>query len=202
MNIIMVNKKRLGVTIIIIGLMLILCVFEKNFEGRLRITALIHNNISSFQEYKGLNGRLSYKLPSGWKTEEYNHIGSEIIYNNSFRDDKSGIHGFIQVWNYNGDLKSFLNHSKNISNRQNISYKEYSVNTIKINEKKGYMLQYTITGDYSNADKEDKEYRAYEYFIKDKDKFFRISFFMDDKDFQESITTVFETILQTFKYKK
>ncbi len=88
MKVLIINKKRFGVTMIIIGLMLILFGLEKNFDSRLKIAALIHNNVSSFKEYNILNGKISYKLPSNWEINEEIINGEDIVYSNSFMDKK------------------------------------------------------------------------------------------------------------------
>lgn len=194
MKVLIVNKKRFGVTMIIIGLMLVLFGLEKNFDNRLKIAALIHNDVSSFKEYNILMDKISYKLPSNWETNEQIVNGQDIIYNNSFIDKKKNMHGFIQVWNYKGDLKTFINHSKEASEGQQIDYTKYNIVPIDINNMKGYLTEYSIL-------KEDKEYVAYEYFLKLEERFIRVSFFVQEEYYQESIQTVFNSILKSIIYK-
>ena len=194
MKVLIINKKRFGVTIIIIGLMLILFGLEKNFENRLKIAALIHNNVSSFKEYNILEGEISYKLPSNWKCTEEFINGEELIYNNRFIDEQKNMHGFIQLWNYKGNLKTFIKCSKDISEKQQIHYTKYNVIPIDINNMKGYLVRYSIL-------KENKEYVAYEYFLKLQERVLRVSFFTEERYYQESIETVFNTIVKSIYYK-
>ncbi|MCS4470432.1 hypothetical protein JQ038_00455 [Clostridium botulinum] len=67
--------------------------------------------------------------------------------------------GFIQLWNYKGDLKAFIKHSKEVSDKQQVDYTKYNVVPVDFNNMKGYLAQYSIL-------KENKEYVAYEYFLK------------------------------------
>ncbi|NFH87002.1 hypothetical protein FC924_09980 [Clostridium botulinum] len=194
MKVLIINKKRFGVTMIIIGLMLILFGLEKNFDNRLKIAALIHNNVSSFKEYNILNGKISYKLPSNWEINEEIINGEDIIYSNSFIDKKNNMKGFIQLWNYKGDLKAFIKHSKEVSDKQQVDYTKYNVVPVDLNNMKGYLAHYSIL-------KENKEYVAYEYFFKVEEGFIRVSFFVPEKYYQESIETVFNTILKNIVYK-
>ncbi len=194
MKVLIINKKRFGVTMIIIGLMLILFGLEKNFDNRLKIASLIHNNVSSFKEYNILNGKISYKLPSNWEINEEIINGEDIIYSNSFIDKKNNMKGFIQLWNYKGDLKAFIKHSKEVSDKQQVDYTKYNVVPVDLNNMKGYLAQYSIL-------KENKEYVAYEYFFKVEEGFIRVSFFVPEKYYQESIETVFNTILKNIVYK-
>lgn len=194
MKLIVLNKKRLGVTIIIIGLMLILFGVQSRFESVLKQTALMQSNIYSLKEYEGLNKTLTYKLPSDWVTVIKSFGGNEIIYHNDFQSSDGKIQGFVEVWNINEDLKSFLEKSKEISEAQNV-VKKYSVNSISINEKKGYEVQYTM------VTQNNINYNAYEYFINDGNKFVRFSFFVRKSNFKENMPTIFKTIVETLNYK-
>ncbi len=195
MKLIIINRKRLGVTIIIIGLMLVLFSLEKNFDARLKFTALIQNNINSLIEYGALNQKFTYKLPAEWSAKEKKFSGNEIIYHNDFNTKDFKIHGFVEVWNLNKDLKTFLEESKKISSEQNL-YKAYEIKPITINDKDGYLINYTII---TSAN---QNYKGYEYFIRNKDKFFRFSFFVREDNFKENMPTIFKTIVQTFAYKE
>jgi hypothetical protein len=195
MKLIIINRKRLGVTTIIIGLMLILLGFEKYFDAGLKFTALMQNNINSLVQYKGLDNKLSYKLPEEWITKEQKFSGQEILYHNDFKTNDSKIYGFVEVWKLNQDLKNFLEQSKKTSSEQNL-YKQYNISPIKINDKDGYLVYYTM------ITSSDIDYKGYEYFIKDNDKFFRFSFFMKESNFKENMPTVFRTIVQTLNYKE
>lgn len=195
MKLIIINRKRLGVTTIIIGLMLILLGFEKYFDAGLKFTALMQNNINSLVQYKALDNKLSYKLPAEWVTKEQKFSGQEILYHNDFKTNDSKIYGFVEVWSLNKDLKDFLEESKKISSEQNL-YKQYNISPIKINDRDGYLVSYTM------ITSSDIDYRGYEYFIKDSNKFFRFSFFMKASNFKENMPTVFKTIVQTLNYKE
>lgn len=195
MKLIIINRKRLGVTIIIIGLMVVLFSLEKNFDERLKFTALIQSNINSLIKYEALGQKFTYKLPAEWGTKEQKFQGDEIIYHNDFNTKDFKIHGFVEVWNLNKDLKTFLEESKKISSEQNL-YKSYEIKPIIINNKDGYLVNYTI------INSSDKDYKGYEYFIRNKDKFFRFSFFVREDNFKENMPTIFKTIVQTFTYKE
>lgn len=195
MKVIVLNRKRLGVTIIIIGLMLILFGLEKNFDGRLKYVALMQSNINSLKQYEGLDKTFNYKLPSQWTTKEEKYEGNEVIYNNTFLSEDAVIHGMVQVWNINEELKTFLDKSKVLSEKYT-SNENYKASPITINKHEGYLVTYTSKTKSGNV------YKAYEYFIKDKNKFMRFSFFVRDENFKESMPTIFKTIVETFNIKE
>jgi hypothetical protein len=196
MKLIIVNRKRLGVMVIIIGLMMILVAFERNFDEKLKFATLIQNNISSLQKYEALDNKLSYKLPADWIVKEQKFHGNEILYHNNFNTKDSKIHGFIECWNIKKDLKAFLEESKKISNEQNILYTEYKLSPININNRDGYLVNYTILTSYNIS------YKGYEYFLRSDNKFFRFAFFVKQDNFKENMPTIFRTIVQTLNYKE
>lgn len=194
MRIIVLNKKRIGVTVIIIGLMLILFGVESKFDSVIKQTALMQSNIYSLKEYEALNKTLTYKLPSDWTTITQNFGGNEIVYHNNFQSVDGKIHGFVEVWNINEDLKSFLEKSKEVSESQNV-IKKYSMIPININGKTGYEVRYTM------ITRNNVPYNGYEYFINDNNSFVRFSFFVRESNLKENMDTIFRTIVETLEYK-
>lgn len=191
---IVINKKKLGVTIIIIGLMIVLLGLEKNFDMRLKFTALMQNNIKYLTQYEGMGNRLKYKLPSKWTCKNQNMFGNEILYHSDFKSEDNKIKGFVEVWNLDGDLKTFLENSKIISQKQNL-YKNYNIRNIEINGNSGYLIEYTLTKELGDS------YKGIEYFLERGTQFCRFSFFVNESDFKENMPTIFETIVKTLEYK-
>ena len=192
MKIIFINRRKVGIIVILLGLMITLMGISKQFDDKLKTTILVENNIKLLDDYNALNGKISYKLPEGWTTREKKLPGGEIIYHNDFQSSDAVIHGFVEVWNSKEDLKIFLENSKKISEEQNI-IKNYKMDSIIINGKKTYLVHYLINVTDNNW------YKAYEYFIDDKDQFYRFSFFTRDVNFKEAYGSIFESIIDTFK---
>jgi hypothetical protein len=194
MKFIIINRRKLGVTAIILGLMVVLFGFGKNFDAKLKEASLIYNNINSLVKYEGLNNTFSYKLPKEWTATE-EKLGDEIIYHNRFTSQDKVIHGFMQVWKYEGDLLKFLELSKETNLKtQPSKYKEYDISSINLNNNKVYLLKYSVDTGNNNY------YKAYEYFIGCTGKFFRFSFFIKEKDFKETMPNIFETIVKTLEH--
>ncbi|WP_435791159.1 hypothetical protein [Clostridium sp.] len=191
MKIIFINRRKVGIIVILLGLMITLVGISKQFDDKLKTTILVENNINLLDDYTGLNGKISYKLPEGWTTREKKFPGGEIIYHNDFQSSDALIHGFVEVWNSKEDLKIFLENSKKISQEQNV-IKNYKMDSVIINGKKTYLVHYLINVTNNNW------YKAYEYFIADNGQFYRISFFTRDVNFKEAYGAIFESIIDTF----
>ncbi|MEW9094538.1 MAG: hypothetical protein AB2417_05595 [Clostridiaceae bacterium] len=193
MRVILINKRRLGVSIIIIGLMLTMFGMQKFFRDRINYTSLMQNNINSLKEYVIKNGEATYSLPDEWNTSEKSFGGEEIIYHNDFQSKDLKIHGFVEMWNLKEDITKFLKKSEEVSKAGN-KILDYKLETIKINNEEWYLVEYTVKNNYGS------KYKANEYFKKNKDKLIRFSFFVLEENFKENMPTLFKTIIQTFKY--
>ncbi|GCD08428.1 hypothetical protein G9F71_001380 [Clostridium sp. FP2] len=192
MRVIFINRKKVGIIVILMGLMITLLGISKGFDKQLKTTILVEHNINLLNDYTALNGKVNYKLPEGWTTKEKKFPGGEIIYHNDFQSSDAVIHGFVEVWRSKNDLKAFLDSSKKISEEQNL-VKNYKLDSIIINGKKTYLVQYLISVTDNNW------YKAYEYFIDDGNEFYRISFFTRNVNFKESFGAIYESIVETFK---
>ncbi|MCB2297620.1 hypothetical protein [Clostridium tagluense] len=192
MRVIFINRKKVGIIVILMGLMITLLGISKGFDKQLKTTILVEHNINLLNDYTALNGKVNYKLPEGWTTKEKKLPGGEIIYHNDFQSSDAVIHGFVEVWRSKNDLKAFLDSSKKISEEQNL-VKNYKLDSIIINGKKTYLVQYLISVTDNNW------YKAYEYFIDDGNEFYRISFFTRNVNFKESFGAIYESIVETFK---
>lgn len=191
MKIIVMNKRKIQVVSVAVILMAILFGIGHIFEEHIKSVSFIQNNIKTLTEYKALNGWLTYKLPSEWMTKIDKLPGNDIIYHNDFQSKDGTINGFVQVWNMKEDLKEFLSKSKQISTKQN-EISNYTVKDININNKEGYLVKYDILSD-------NEPYSVQEYFIKNKNKFIRFSFFVKKSNFKEYYSILFYNIVKTLK---
>ncbi|MBZ9684945.1 hypothetical protein G9F72_001035 [Clostridium estertheticum] len=192
MRIIFINRKKLGIIVILMGLMITLLGISKGFDKQLKTTILVEHNINLLNDFHALNGKVSYKLPEGWTTKEKKFSGGEIIYHNDFQSSDAVIHGFVEVWTSKQNLKTFLDNSKKISQEQN-AIKNYKLDSVIINGKKTYLVQYLINVTDNNW------YKVYEYFIDDGSEFYRFSFFTRNVNFKEAFGAIYESIVETFK---
>lgn len=190
MRVIILNKRRIGVTMIIIGLMVVLLGFEISLDSRLKLATLVQNNISSLKPYEDKG--FSYKLPSEWVTKQRDLHSTEIVYHNEFTSEDNVINGFVEVWDTSEDLKSFLEKSKEVSIKDNV-IKDYNITPIKVKKYNGYLVNYNI------LTSQNVYFKSYEYFIRDKDKFYRFSFFVRSENFKDNMTSIFKIIVETLR---
>lgn len=190
-----INKKRLGVTIIIFGLILVLLAISQKFDNKIKYTAIISTEMPEFKQYISKDKRLTYKLPVSFTTRLQDFSGGEIVYHNDFSSKDNVLSGYVQIWNINEDLKTFLDKSSEISKKQNI-VKGYKIRNYDKNGRKGYEVYYEMlsqNGDY---------YKVFEYFFKTNKGFFRISFSINERNYNEGYMPLISNIVNSINYKE
>lgn len=193
MKIVLIDGKKVVLYFWVVIMIIFITTFGYFFRNRIKYTSLIQSEITSLKEYSALNKKVTYKLPSKWITEEKNLGSKEIIYHNEFYSDEQKLHGFVQIWNLNMDLKEFIDNSKIISEQQNIIM-SYTIQETKANKITGYKIEYVI------KTKENSNYRATEYFLKINNEFIRFSFFIRNEDYNNALDKVYDYIVNTVSY--
>lgn len=193
MKFVIVNGRKLGGIIVVVGLMLVLFGIGSNLGSRIRSTAYIQSNMGQLKKYTIDNLNINYMLPVKWVTNIEKFGGNEILYHNDFRDSDNSIWGFIEVWNKKQNLKTFLSTSKRVSEKQN-NIGQYTINQVNIKNEKGYVIEYTLTN------KDNKKFKAIEYFIEHDNKFIRFSFYTNNENYNSNMKSVFKAIVETLNY--
>lgn len=192
MRVLLIDGKKLGVTIILIGLMLIMFGFSKRLDGGLRYVALMQSDMTMLKTYNVLDDKLIYKLPSDWTTS-YEKFGvGEILYHNNFTSKDGKITGSVEFLNTNGEIEDFINRNKTVIAQSN-KLKNYDIQKVKINKSDGYLVNYTAINN-SNIN-----HKCTEYFIETNSGIIRVSFFVIGSNFKENMPTIFRAIVETFK---
>lgn len=183
--------KKIGLALILVGLMMVIVSFGKYFEESLKVATLTQNNIINFKEYEILGGEIKYKLPLSWITKEKLSSHSNEIYNNEFISDTADIYGAIEVVSVaNGE--DILEEC--IADIKGIGVNEYDRDTIKINKMKVDTVEYDIK--FTNSSIK----HAYEYYIPYESNMVKITFIISDDETRENTNVVFENIVKTFSF--
>ncbi|EDS76796.1 conserved membrane-associated protein [Clostridium botulinum C str. Eklund] len=193
MKIIVVNRKKLKIVCILFLLMISIFGVGELIKGQLNPVSFMQNDIKGLKKYTALDGKFSYELPAEWTCKTKSFPGNQIIYHNEFMAKDMSITGFVQVWKDKGDLKRFLENSKEASEKAN-KIKKYKIKKLELEDKKGYYIRYIM-------DINEKEYIANEYFIKYDNGFIRFSFFNKKENYKGDMNTLYTAILKTIQLK-
>lgn len=189
------NKKQLGVTLILIGLMIVLFAAQKGFDDRIKLAALMNSNIADFKQYTIDGTNYSYGLPNDWITEEKNYPGNYIIYNSSFKDKELGLIGYVQLINSKSKVRELV--SSDSKKLKQDKVREYKSKKIELNGKEGYLVSYKEKLNEGKL----LNYNIY-YLNVDNDKNIKVCFSVGQEKYRENLTTIFEAIVETVKTNK
>ena len=193
MHIIFLTKKKVGVITIIIGLMILLFGIGYSFDGGLRFTGLMQNNIYSLKNYDLPKQKFSYKLPSEWATTLRDLSFSGIIYHNEFVSSDSYVSGVVEIISTKEAVNTYIDNSKSFK-EENSFCQSYSTSSVTIQKEKGSLVSYDI----SYTDK--PVYDNRDYYIKKGDNIYKISFSVRKDKFKDSLTSVYDTIVNSMSF--
>ncbi|MGL5243953.1 MAG: hypothetical protein ACRC7R_02075 [Sarcina sp.] len=187
------NKRQLGVTLILVFLMMVMLTGEKVFNNNIKKVALTNNNIGDLNRYMALEGTISYSLPDTWDVEEKKYPGNYIVYDNNFVSEEMGILGYVQVLNTNKDITTLVTEDKEKLKDKNI-YK-YELGEDKINGNNINKVSYTEKSDKG------KTYLNIIYYKKiSNEKILKVLFSSSEEKYKENYSTIYEVILDSFEH--
>lgn len=186
-----INRKQLGITLILLGLMVLLFSSQKIFEERFKQAALLSTDMSVMKLIDGVGGKINYKLPENWEVKEKKYPDDSILYYNEFKSKDSYIHGFLFMVESQGDIKKLIDKDKKVS-ESIYNIKDYAIYTINLNKKEVYRVQYEFNS------KSLEQYLAQEYYIKYDDVFVKFAFYVAKDKYKENMVVAFNAIVESF----
>lgn len=191
MRILIVDRKKLGVIFVVMGLMIFVFCMGIKLDNRIRSAAFIQSNLGELKKYSIDEYKISYKLPIKWEVSTESFNDNEIVYDNNFKSTDEGINGFLQVWNYKGKFNDFLEINKKIVQREN-KVKNFNAYNLDINNQGAYLITYEVNSNGSS-------YHAYEYLIREQVDFIKFSFYVKDDKLGLATPSIFKAIVETIK---
>lgn len=137
------------------------------------------------------NHIIVFKYPEIITLGRPTYLGNEISQSVDFSVKDSPITGLIQIWALSSSLEDFLESSKNYSNLEYIEFEQEN--------KKNNTLPYTLWNYTIN--KEGKTIRGLEAFFDDPPYMYRISVFLDDKEYNDKIKNLFDDLVKSVTVK-
>lgn len=184
--------KKIGLALILVGLMMVIIGFGKHFEESLKVATLTQNNMVNFKEYEIMGGEISYKLPLNWIAKEKVSKNSNEIYNNEFISENANIYGAIEVVNGANGLEDVIEEC--LIEIKGMGVNKYERDSIKLNKMEVDTVEYDIK--FTN----DSIKHAYEYYIPYENNMIKVTFMISDEKTRENTNVVFENIVKTFSF--
>ncbi len=184
--------KKIGLALILVGLMMVIISFGKYFEESLKVATLTQNNMVSFEQYEILEGEIKYELPTNWISAEKVSRDSSEIYNNEFVSEDASIYGSIEVVNGSNGVAEVMEQC--IAEIKDMGVQTYDRDTVNINEMSVGTVEYDIRFTNNNIK------HVYEYYIPYENNMIKVTFIISDEKARENTNVVFENIVRTFSF--
>ncbi|MEW8994702.1 hypothetical protein [Clostridium sp.] len=188
------NMRKLGLAIILAGLMIVILGFGKYFEESLRTATLTQNSMVEFKQYDILDGKIKYKLPSSWLTTIKENKDGKNVYLNEFVSEDANTYGSVEIINSVEGVEAIID--KCIADVEGMGIKDYKKEKVKIDNRELDYIQYDLKSSKDNIK------RTYEYYVPYDDYVAKITFIISDKKTRENTQVVFENIVETFSFEK
>ena len=185
------NRKQLGVTLILLFLMGVLLTGEKVFTSNIRRVVLTNNNIGDLNSYSDLEGMVNYRLPDSWDVEEKKYPGNYIVYDNSFVSREMGILGYVQVINSPKTIETIMQDDKDRLKTGKIEM--YKTDIEKISGKDVYKVVYNEIGDKGIVYINTIYYKEIS-----ENKVLKVLFSSSEEKYKEEYKTIYKVILDSF----
>lgn len=187
------NMRKLGLAIILAGLMIVILGFGRYFEESLKIATLTQNSIVEFKQYDILDGKIKYKLPSGWLATIKEDKNDKNVYLNEFVSEDASTYGAVEILNSTEGVGVIID--KCIEDIKGMGIKDYKKEKVKIDNKEVNCIQYNLKSSEENIKK------TYEYYVPYDNYVAKITFIISDKKTRENTQVVFENIVKTFSFE-
>lgn len=192
MHVFIINRRKIKKTIGRFLLVIILILGIVLLLNRTPYIATSLSNITNYNKYVDKDNKFSFEYPKGFTITPRNFEDNrDIVKHVDFDDVKSGLRGFVEVWNLKEPLKDFLETSRKHSVG---NYKYYDINNISINGNDGYENLYSVLGN------DDKYYKAKEVFFKKDNIMYRMSFFIEEDKCNSNVKNVIDNMIKKFKF--
>lgn len=187
------NNKKFGLSLILVGLMMVIFGFGKYFEESIKVATLTQSNISQFKEYEILNGEIKYKLPIDWISSEVENINNGRIYLNEFMSEDASLYGSVELINGSNGVEYAIEQC--ISEIKGMGIDKFEKDSFKINNMEVETIEYDLKLTNNSVK------RAYDYYIPYEDNMIKINFMINDNKARENTNVVFENIVKTFLFE-
>lgn len=188
MKVYVLNGKKVGISMMVIGLMLILFASVILFHNNFMSTVLLQNGVTSLKQYVVCDGKFSYNLPDSWRSNEINPIGS-FKYCSNFTSMDKKVTGNIYVINYSSQLKSLV---ESDADKLKKAGTDCSFDSFEMGDKEGYEISYIQR-------QNNKCFKTYKYYFSNNGNVVAYAFRIQDKDFYEGMPALFKTLSVRFR---
>lgn len=187
------TKKQLGMTILLIGLIIVLYGAQLGLSDKLKSVSFTANNINGFKEFKINETNYCYSLPDNWAIEEKKYPGNYIVDHKDLKSEELGIIGYVQILNTDKDGEDIARDDKT---KISSEVEKYEAIEFEYKGKEGIKVT------YKEKLKAGKNVMSVIYYVElEEDRIIKIHFNIDEKKYKDNFNDIFEAIIDSINKK-
>jgi len=186
------NRKQLGITLILLGLMAVMISGGEIFKNKLKEVALMEADMNIMKDISNDQPKVSFSVPEGWDVSTKPYTSNNLRYYSEYTSRENTINGYVKVFISEVDVLEMIKRDK-IVIKASYRLEDYKIETVKIGDSNANLVSYL----FYNENKEG--FVAKEYYLMDKENLVKMCFYTSKDSYKDNMLIAFQTILESFR---
>ena len=186
------NRKQLGITLILLGLMAVMISGGEIFKDKLKEVALIEADMNIMKEVSNDQPKVTFSIPEDWTINTKPYTSNNLIYYSEYTSKESTLNGYIKVFASEENIGELIRSDKKLI-KDSYRIEDYKTEVIKIDDKSVHLISYIFYNEKREG------FVAKEYYLKDMGNIAKMCFYISKDSYKDNMLIAFQTILESFK---
>ena len=186
------NRKQLGITLVLIGLMAVMISGGEIFKDNLKEVALMETDMNIMKEVSNDQPKITFSIPENWTVSTKPYISHDLRYYAEYTSRESTINGYAKVFISEEDVLDMIKRDKKLV-EDVYRLKDYKREVIEIADKPAHLISYMFYNEKQEG------FVAKEYYMEEGENIIKMCFYINENSYKDNILIAFQTILESFK---
>ena len=186
------NRKQLGITLILLGLMAVMISGGEIFKDKLKEVALIEADMNIMKEVSNAQPKVAFSIPEDWTINTKPYTSNNLIYYSEYTSKESTLNGYIKVFASEENIGELIRSDKKLI-KDSYRIEDYKTEVIKIDDKSVHLISYIFYNEKREG------FVAKEYYLNDMGNIVKMCFYISKDSYKDNMLIAFQTILESFK---
>ena len=186
------NRKQIGITLILLGLMAVMISGGEIFKDKLREVALMEADMNIMKEVSNDQPKVTFDIPEDWTISTKPYTSNNLIYYSEYTSRESTLNGYIKVFTSEEDISEMIKNDKRMV-KASYRLEDYKTENIKARDKSAHLVSYIFYNEKKEA------FYAKEYYVKDRKNTIKMCFHITQDSYKDNMLIAFQTILESFR---
>lgn len=186
------NRKQLGITLILLGLMAVMISGGEIFKDKLKEVALMEADMNIMKEISNDQPRVSFNIPEDWTVSTKPYTSHNLRYYSEYTSRESTLNGYVKVFVGEEDVSEMIKSDKKVV-EDSYRIEDYKTEVIEIGDSSAHLVSYI----FYNEKKEG--FIAKEYYKNQGENTIKMCFYIFQDRYKDNMLIAFQRILESFR---